>query len=94
GATCSGKTTLAKHLCKVLPNSIIICQDDFAPYNVEDWDSPENAIDWHRFRQMEGFLLPKWRSHFEEVECHARENHGTEISLALVDGFLLYWHQL
>ncbi|KDQ49362.1 hypothetical protein JAAARDRAFT_42925 [Jaapia argillacea MUCL 33604] len=58
GATCSGKTTLAKHLRRILPNSIIIHQDDFAPpqelipmhpvYNVQDWDDPVGAIDWQR----------------------------------------------
>ncbi|KAH7883127.1 hypothetical protein F5I97DRAFT_1960381 [Phlebopus sp. FC_14] len=60
GATCSGKTTLAKHLKNILPNSVIIHQDDFAPppelipyhpdYNVQDWDSPQGAIEWPRLR--------------------------------------------
>ncbi|KAF9233488.1 P-loop containing nucleoside triphosphate hydrolase protein [Melanogaster broomeanus] len=60
GATCSGKTTLAKHLRSILPNSVIIHQDDFAPpqelipihpvYNVQDWDAPQGAIDWPRMR--------------------------------------------
>ncbi|KAI5118192.1 hypothetical protein M0805_005547 [Coniferiporia weirii] len=60
GATCSGKTTLAKHLCRCIPNSIIIHQDDFAPpqelvpmhpeYNVQDWDDAPGAIDWPRLR--------------------------------------------
>ncbi|KAH7096658.1 P-loop containing nucleoside triphosphate hydrolase protein [Auriculariales sp. MPI-PUGE-AT-0066] len=59
GATCSGKTTLAKQLRKILPDSIIVHQDDFAPpvdtlpmhpvYNIADWDDPEGAIDWPRF---------------------------------------------
>ncbi|KZT24191.1 P-loop containing nucleoside triphosphate hydrolase protein [Neolentinus lepideus HHB14362 ss-1] len=63
GATCSGKTTLAKHLLRILPNSLLIHQDDFAPpqelvpihpkYNVQDWDAPEGAIDWPR---LEAFL--------------------------------------
>ncbi|KAI9066583.1 Flavocytochrome c [Trametes sanguinea] len=44
GATCSGKTTLAKHLRRILPNSVIVHQDDFAP----DWDRAEGAIDWPR----------------------------------------------
>ncbi|KAF8170292.1 P-loop containing nucleoside triphosphate hydrolase protein [Mycena galopus ATCC 62051] len=58
GATCSGKTTLAKHLKRILPNSVIIHQDDFAPpqelvpvhpvHNVQDWDAPAGAIDWPR----------------------------------------------
>ncbi|KAF8835547.1 P-loop containing nucleoside triphosphate hydrolase protein [Paxillus ammoniavirescens] len=63
GATCSGKTTLAKHLRNILPNSVIIHQDDFAPpqellpihpvYNVQDWDAPQGAIDWP---QLTAFL--------------------------------------
>ncbi|KAH9832270.1 P-loop containing nucleoside triphosphate hydrolase protein [Rhodofomes roseus] len=58
GATCSGKTTLAKHLRNLLPGSVILHQDDFAPpqeliplhpeYKVQDWDSAEGAIDWPR----------------------------------------------
>ncbi|CAL1708056.1 unnamed protein product [Somion occarium] len=58
GATSSGKTNLAKHLRSILPGSVIIHQDDFAPpleqipihpiYNVQDWDSAEGAIDWPR----------------------------------------------
>ncbi|KAF7321387.1 Fumarate reductase [Mycena kentingensis (nom. inval.)] len=58
GATCSGKTTLAKHLNRILPNSVIIHQDDFAPpqdripyhprYKVKDWDAAPGAIDWPR----------------------------------------------
>ncbi|KIO04520.1 hypothetical protein M404DRAFT_1000648 [Pisolithus tinctorius Marx 270] len=131
GATCSGKTTLAKHLRTILPNSVIVHQDDFAPpqelipihpvYNVQDWDSPENAIDWRRFSQflekvkqdgkmpldhishdplneqrefpIDPECYAKWRSHFEEVERRGREDHGIEITWALVDGFLLYWDQ-
>ncbi|KAL5524140.1 hypothetical protein ACEPAG_8313 [Sanghuangporus baumii] len=62
GATCSGKTTLAKHLRRCIPNSIIIHQDDFAPpqelipihseYGVQDWDDPPGAIDWPRMRNF------------------------------------------
>ncbi|TFK89469.1 P-loop containing nucleoside triphosphate hydrolase protein [Polyporus arcularius HHB13444] len=58
GATCSGKTTLAKHLRRILPNSVIVHQDDFAPpqelvpvhpvYGVQDWDRAEGAIEWPR----------------------------------------------
>ncbi|KAI1796368.1 P-loop containing nucleoside triphosphate hydrolase protein [Ganoderma leucocontextum] len=58
GATCSGKTTLAKHLKRILPNSVIVHQDDFAPpqelvpvhpiYGVQDWDRAEGAIEWPR----------------------------------------------
>ncbi|PVF94935.1 P-loop containing nucleoside triphosphate hydrolase protein [Serendipita vermifera] len=58
GASCSGKTTLAKHLRSVLRGSFIVHQDDFAPpeelipmhpvHPVQDWDDPEGAIDWLR----------------------------------------------
>ncbi|KAF8524848.1 P-loop containing nucleoside triphosphate hydrolase protein [Hysterangium stoloniferum] len=52
GATCSGKTTLAKHLRSCLSNSVIIHQDPqelvpFHPeYNVQDWDDAPGAIQW------------------------------------------------
>ncbi|KAI6111269.1 hypothetical protein F5141DRAFT_1113597 [Pisolithus sp. B1] len=127
GATCAGKTTLAKHLCKILPNSVIVHQDSMESvpvhpvYNMQDWDNPESAVDWPRFRQFlenvkqDGRIPPdhirndpyneqkkfpvdeecsaKWKSHFEEVERRAREDHGVEIVWTLVDGFLLYWDQ-
>jgi len=59
GPTCSGKTTLAKHLRQIWRDSVIIHQDDFAPpaenipvhplHNVQDWDAAPSAIDWPRF---------------------------------------------
>lgn len=79
GATCSGKTTLAKHLRNILPGSVIVHQDDFAPpqelipmhpeYNVQDWDSAEGAIDWPRMirtlREVKrtGIIPPEHYSH-------------------------------
>jgi len=66
GATCSGKTTLAKLLRDCLPNSFIIHQDDFAPpqelvpwhpeFNVQDWDDASGAIDWPRMRSALGHV--------------------------------------
>ncbi|KAI0296516.1 P-loop containing nucleoside triphosphate hydrolase protein [Multifurca ochricompacta] len=59
GATCSGKTTLAKHLRNILPDSFIIHQDDFAPPEAtlpihptlgQDWDTAPTAIAWPRLR--------------------------------------------
>ncbi|KAJ7723694.1 hypothetical protein B0H16DRAFT_1333947 [Mycena metata] len=57
GGTCSGTTTLAKHLQRILPNSIVIHQDDFAQpqellpihpvHNLRDWDAAPSAI-WPR----------------------------------------------
>jgi len=79
GATCSGKTTLAKHLRRILPNSVIIHQDDFAPpqelvpvhpvYKVQDWDAPAGAIQWPRMVNFlkeikrTGVIPPDHRSH-------------------------------
>ncbi|EJD51187.1 P-loop containing nucleoside triphosphate hydrolase protein [Auricularia subglabra TFB-10046 SS5] len=79
GATCSGKTTLAKQLRRVLPDSAIVHQDDFAPpqdalplhpvYGVQDWDDPPGAIDWPRFVAFlrdvgrTGAIPPGHRSH-------------------------------
>jgi len=79
GATCSGKTVLAKYLKGILPNSIIIHQDDFWPpiemipihpvYKVQDCDSAEGCIDWPRLisflRQIKetGEIPPDHRSY-------------------------------
>jgi len=56
GATCTGKTTLAKYLRKILPGNSLIHQDDFAPpqalipihpvYGIQDWDSAATGIQW------------------------------------------------
>ncbi|PFH52072.1 hypothetical protein AMATHDRAFT_57898 [Amanita thiersii Skay4041] len=66
GATSSGKSTLAKHLQSILPSSILIHQDDFAPpqelvpthpeHQVQDWDAAPGAIDWQRFVQFLSYL--------------------------------------
>ncbi|RIA84253.1 P-loop containing nucleoside triphosphate hydrolase protein [Glomus cerebriforme] len=58
GASCSGKTTLARWLVKILPNTKIFYQDDFFKpekeipidpvTNLENWDCPE-AIDFNSF---------------------------------------------
>ncbi|CCL99853.1 uncharacterized protein FIBRA_01877 [Fibroporia radiculosa] len=79
GATCSGKTTLAKHLRRILPGSVILHQDDFAPpqelvpmhpeYNVQDWDDAKGAIDWPRMIRTlaevkkSGVIPPEHYSH-------------------------------
>lgn len=79
GASCSGKTTLAKHLRRTLNNSFIVHQDDFAPpeqlvpihpiHNVQDWDDPDGAIEWPRLASFlrrvreEGGLPSDYKSH-------------------------------
>ncbi|GAA6006162.1 hypothetical protein JCM11491_002056 [Sporobolomyces phaffii] len=52
GPTCSGKTTLAKHLARIIPGTLLF-QDDFAPpservpthpvHGFQDWDDPAGA---------------------------------------------------
>lgn len=79
GASCSGKTTLAKYLRKILPGNGLIHQDDFAPpqalvpvhpdYGVQDWDSAPTAIQWDRMAAVlskvrtTGEIPPDHRSH-------------------------------
>ncbi|KAF5326235.1 hypothetical protein D9611_000069 [Ephemerocybe angulata] len=79
GASCSGKTTLAKHLNRILPDSVIIHQDDFAPpqelvpihpiHGVQDWDAAPGAISWQRLNdtlreiKQTGRMPPDHRSH-------------------------------
>jgi nicotinamide/nicotinate riboside kinase len=79
GATCCGKTTLAKYLNRIIPDSVIIHQDDFAPpqelvpihpiHNVQDWDAAAGAISWDRLVEFlrhvkeTGVIPPDHRSH-------------------------------
>ncbi|RXK41461.1 hypothetical protein M231_01169 [Tremella mesenterica] len=62
GASCSGKTLLAKHIRSVLPpGSTIVHQDDFVPPidqvpysdrypDLQDWDDPPTCVIWPDFR--------------------------------------------
>lgn len=96
GPTCSGKTTLAKHLRAILPNCFIIHQDDFAPpqelipmhpvYQVQDWDDAPGAIDWPRLRASlkqvkEGGSLPK--EHYSHD--HLNEQKEVPVSQETLD---------
>ncbi|KIJ50607.1 hypothetical protein M422DRAFT_27227 [Sphaerobolus stellatus SS14] len=98
GATCSGKTTLAKHLKTCLYDSIIIHQDDFAPpqeliplhpeYGVQDWDDAAGAIEWPRLASfLEGIkhtgVLP---------DTHKSHDHLNENKPVPVDSDILsHW---
>ncbi|KAF6760110.1 hypothetical protein DFP72DRAFT_843635 [Ephemerocybe angulata] len=75
GASCSGKTTLAKHLNRILPDSVIIHQDpqELVPihpiHGVQDWDAAPGAISWQRLNdtlreiKQTGRMPPDHRSH-------------------------------
>lgn len=84
GATCSGKTTTAKHLARIIPSSILLLQDDFAPpaekvpvdprYGWQDWDDPEGAIEWERQRET----IQELRTKGTLPASHASHDHLNE----------------
>ncbi|KAI0812274.1 P-loop containing nucleoside triphosphate hydrolase protein [Irpex lacteus] len=92
GATCSGKTTLAKHLRSILPGSVILHQDpqELIPqhpvYDVQDWDDPEGAIDWPRMVKSlkeireTGVIPPEHYSH-----DHLNEQREVPVEQPLID---------
>ncbi|KAJ9114647.1 hypothetical protein QFC22_005523 [Naganishia vaughanmartiniae] len=91
GATCSGKTTLAKKLQRALPNHFIIHQDDFAPAwekipyhpdipDVQDWDRADTAVDWPYFRR-EIECAKKEGRHLPELRSHDHLNKQVEVPI-------------
>ncbi|TYJ54034.1 hypothetical protein B9479_005298 [Cryptococcus floricola] len=82
GASCSGKTLLAKHISQALPqNAIIIHQDDFCPPaeqvpyskeypDLQDWDDPSSCILWQK---LQGFLAKVRQT--GRVESHSSHDH-------------------
>ncbi|KAK4057044.1 ribosylnicotinamide kinase [Microbotryomycetes sp. JL221] len=98
GATCSGKTTLAKALSKVIPGSKCLFQDDFAPpadkvpihpvHGVQDWDDPDGAIEWDRQRSTLAYL----RQHHEFPSRHYSHDHlNAQIPVAINSQLLSQW---
>nr|XP_019010469.1 nicotinamide riboside kinase [Kwoniella pini CBS 10737]OCF49250.1 nicotinamide riboside kinase [Kwoniella pini CBS 10737] len=82
GASCSGKTLLAKHIRRALPEgSNIVHQDDFCPpedrvpYSaqypeLQDWDDPETCIMWPEFRSILSQIHQKGQH-----DAHASHDH-------------------
>ncbi|KAM0790659.1 hypothetical protein ACM66B_004519 [Microbotryomycetes sp. NB124-2] len=100
GPTCSGKTTLAKALSKVIPGSKCLFQDDFAPpaekvpmhpvHNVQDWDDPDGAIEWQRQRDTIRYL----RRHHAFPSAHYSHDHlNAQIPVPISDDLLSEWRQ-
>ncbi|PPQ96821.1 hypothetical protein CVT26_006222 [Gymnopilus dilepis] len=58
GATCSGKTTLAKHLKSILPDSVIIHQDDFAPVCHYTPLMPQELVPIHPIHNVQDWDAP------------------------------------
>lgn len=88
GASCSGKTALTKHLARILPSALVVHQDDFCPpseeipvhpvHKVQDWDDPNTAIDWPRFRT---FISRVKAGEEGKYESHDHLNVHHEITL-------------
>ncbi|BGP50396.1 ribosylnicotinamide kinase [Rhodotorula kratochvilovae] len=84
GATCSGKTTLAKHLGRIIPSSLLLFQDDFAPpaelvpvdpkHGWQDWDDVRGAILWDEQRET----LRRIRATGTLPDEHASHDHLNE----------------
>jgi nicotinamide/nicotinate riboside kinase len=82
GASNSGKTTVAKHLHRLLSSSTIIHLDDFAPpqdqipyssqyADLQDWDTPATAIDWPLLRSS----LAYFKQYGNLPEAHLTHDH-------------------
>lgn len=87
GATCSGKTTIAMELNKILPNATIFCQDDYY-YPVEDprhvWIPELNHINFDILSSldMEQMVLDIKKQIDEEtykIQAPAKLQNGTVI---------------
>lgn len=91
GASCSGKTTLAKHLARILPSSLIIHQDDFAPasenvplhavHGVQDWDDPDTGIEWGRLRALLDALRTRGLAAADAYESYDYLNAQVDVPL-------------
>ncbi|KDN47334.1 P-loop containing nucleoside triphosphate hydrolase protein [Tilletiaria anomala UBC 951] len=99
GATCSGKTTLAKHLSKAASKDVMIVhQDDFAPkeedlpwndaINARDWDTPYGSIDYARMSAV----LSHLRQAGTLPESHSSHDHLNILpDVPLSDSFRAEW---
>ncbi|KAF8322264.1 P-loop containing nucleoside triphosphate hydrolase protein [Clavulina sp. PMI_390] len=101
GATCSGKTTLAKHIHRILGDkSYIVHQDDFAPpvdlvpmneeFGVQDWDDPPGAIDWPRMRAAVDTIKATGKL----PDGHTSHDHlNAQIEVPLPPGMVEFWQE-
>ncbi|KAK8853338.1 hypothetical protein IAR55_004042 [Kwoniella newhampshirensis] len=99
GASCSGKTLLAKHIRNALPaGATIIHQDDLChpeekvPYSsrypdLQDWDDPDTCIEWPKFRS----LLHEIRQS-GNLPSHASHDHlNKEVKVEVKAGVFERW---
>ncbi|BGP18586.1 hypothetical protein JCM10213_002126 [Rhodosporidiobolus nylandii] len=101
GPTCGGKTTLAKHLARILPpGSLSLFQDDFAPpqelvpvdpkYGWQDWDDAAGAIQWDKQREA----LRHLRETGTFPEAHYSHDHlNAQIPVPISDEVAAEWRR-
>ncbi|GAA97287.1 uncharacterized protein L969DRAFT_14624 [Mixia osmundae IAM 14324] len=105
GASCSGKTTLAKFLKQILPpeRTFILHQDDLTPpaerlpihpiYGVQDWDSPETALEWSRFNKVLSYI--RQHAALPPPPLYSSHDHmNKQNDLPLPDGLIEHWRQV
>lgn len=107
GPSCSGKSTLALNLCRILKNPILIHLDDFylpdsqipRTDGLENWDCPE-AFDMQRLKEMlEKFhksgQMPPFKSYEAAKDVDKVEPAGAvpEIDrpIVILEGIMLYY---
>ncbi|GAA6003932.1 hypothetical protein JCM10207_006473 [Rhodosporidiobolus poonsookiae] len=102
GPTCGGKTTLAKHLARILPPAatLSLFQDDFAPpselvpwdkeHGWQDWDDAAGAIQWDRQREA----LRHLRETGTFPEAHYSHDHlNAQIPVPISDEVAARWRR-
>ncbi|GAA6043959.1 hypothetical protein JCM8097_004889 [Rhodosporidiobolus ruineniae] len=105
GPTCGGKTTLAKHLARILPaGSLSLFQDDFAPpaelvpidpkHGWQDWDDAAGAwmgrIMWDRQREA----IRTLRKTGTFPESHSSHDHlNIQVPVPISDEVAAEWRR-
>ncbi|OWZ65212.1 hypothetical protein AYX15_03274 [Cryptococcus neoformans] len=91
GASCSGKTLLAKHIRRALPtDAAIIHQDDLCPPaekvpyskrypDLQDWDDPDTCILWSEFRALLRQVRETGRVGDHETHDHLNKENKIEV---------------
>ncbi|GAA5988348.1 hypothetical protein JCM11641_003489 [Rhodosporidiobolus odoratus] len=101
GPTNSGKTTLAKHLTRILPaGSLSLFQDDFAPpsemvpvdpvHGWQDWDDAAGAIQWEKQREALRYL----RETGTFPEAHYSHDHlNIQVPVPVSEEVVVHWRR-
>ncbi|WWC91858.1 uncharacterized protein L201_006805 [Kwoniella dendrophila CBS 6074] len=94
GASCSGKTLLAKHLRRALPNGTnIIHQDDFCPTGQHGGHPSHDHLNKQVEVGIREAVFSKWEDRFHKY-INEQRDQGVELIWYIVDGFVLYWDKI